>query len=376
MINYYYTKIVKKLYSLIEIVWFKRPSFFIKKKTLLLLRLDSIGDYVLFRNFIPSLKSSKKYKNYDITLCGNLWWKELSENMDAEYISEFIWIDYPKMTNPKYRYKIYKKIHSKGFEILIHPSFSRDMFSDSIVLNSGAKEKIGYDGDLSNLNETKKNTNNLSYTKLIPSLSKYRFEFYRNLDFFSQLLPEKLIINKPSIDYPTTIEHKIIICPGAKDDFRRWSPKNFARLCNMLNKEFSSHEFIICGSKQDSLFAKEIIDNSEIYFSDLTGKQNLVQLVKIMAQARLVITNDSGPFHIAVALGKNVICLSNGNNYGRFSPYPKEMNTKSMVIYPPEVLSLSEEERLNKFCKEVKNININEINTEQVLNEIKIILSN
>jgi len=118
MINYYYTRIVKRLYSLLETIWLKRPLIFIKKRTLLILRLDSIGDYILFRNFIPYLKTSEKYKNYKITLCGYLWWKELSENLDAKYISEFIWVDYSQMTDIKYRFNIHKKIHSKKLHLL------------------------------------------------------------------------------------------------------------------------------------------------------------------------------------------------------------------------------------------------------------------
>ena len=372
MINNFYVKLVNKTYSLLGNIRFKGASVFVNKNTLLILRLDSIGDYVLFRNFIQILKTSEKYKDYRITLCGNLWWKDLAENLDGKYIDEFIWVDYFQMNNnPKYRFKIHKKIYFKKFEVLIHPSFSRDMLSDEIVINSGAKAKIGYNGDLTNLSQSQKNTNDLSYTHLIPSLSKYKFEFYRNRDFFEQLLSQKITLLKPKISYPKAIENKIVICPGAKDAFRRWSPKKFAQLCDMLKTEFPSDEFIICGSKQDSIFATEIMHNSEIHFYDSTGKLNLIELIQIIAQAKLVITNDSSPFHIAVALDKKVICLSNGNNYGRFSPYPNQMYTNSSVIYPSEILTLSEEERLERFCKEVKNIDINEIEVELVFLKIK-----
>jgi ADP-heptose:LPS heptosyltransferase len=371
MITNFYVKLVKKMYSLLEGLIFKKSSFFIKKNTLLILRLDSIGDYILFRNFIEVIKISEKYKNYKITLCGNFWWKDLAENLDINYIDKFIWVDYTKMNDFKYRFEIYKKIHSQNFEVLIHPSFSRDAISDGIVTHSGAKQKIGYNGDFVNLNKLQKDTNDKSYTHLIPSLSKYKFEFYRNLDFFEQLLSQKIPILKPEIKHTPSIENKIIICPGAKDAFRRWDPKKFAQLCDGLKAKFPLDEFTICGSEQDSILATEIIHNSNISFTDLTGKLNLIELIQIIAQAKLVITNDSGPFHIAVALGKKVICISNGNNYGRFSPYPKQMNTNSKTIYPFQLLAFTEADRLEKFCKEVKNIDINEIDPKQVFIEIK-----
>ena len=67
-------------------------------KTLLLVRIDSIGDYVLFRNFIGIIKKSEKYKDYKITLCGNIAWKELAETFDREFISDFVWIDSKKLS--------------------------------------------------------------------------------------------------------------------------------------------------------------------------------------------------------------------------------------------------------------------------------------
>ena len=39
------------------------------------------------------LKKSRKYKGYKITLLGNNSWKDLSEELDIEYVDEFIWLD-------------------------------------------------------------------------------------------------------------------------------------------------------------------------------------------------------------------------------------------------------------------------------------------
>ena len=45
--------------------------------SLLLFRVDAIGDFILFRNFIEVLSQSRKYSNFDITLLGNVLWKDL-----------------------------------------------------------------------------------------------------------------------------------------------------------------------------------------------------------------------------------------------------------------------------------------------------------
>ena len=369
--NYFYERIVKKIYSVLLMLLNKRRSFFVKKNTLLIVKLDSIGDYVLFRNFIRVIKESDHYRNYKITLCGNIWWKELAEGLDKEFINDFIWVDYRRMTDSGYSYKQYREIHSRGFETLIHPTYSRDIISDNVVIYSGAKYKIGYDGDTINLSEVQKRENNLAYTSLMVSRSKHRFEFNRNKDFFEQLFSLQIPTLKPQIDYKTNKEEIIIICPGAKDAFRRWSAENFVRLCDLLQSKCPKADFVICGSEADSLIAKEIISKSQFHFSDLTGKLNLNELVAMLAKCKIAIVNDSGPFHIAVALGSKVVCISNGNNYGRFTPYPSEMNTESKVLYPIQITEMSEEERLENFGKVVEHVDINEIKAEQVFSEIE-----
>ena len=114
-------------YYIIDI--FVRPSKIIKPKSLLLIRLDAIGDYILFRNFIEELKKDKKYKHYSITLLGNTAWKSLSEELDSCFVDEFIWIDRNKFTkNIFYRFKILQKLVKNGYEVLLSPIYSRELF--------------------------------------------------------------------------------------------------------------------------------------------------------------------------------------------------------------------------------------------------------
>ncbi len=368
--NSLFQKIVHKGYALIENIFFKHFSLFTKKNTLLLLRIDSIGDYILFRNFIQELKSSEKYKNYTITLCGNSWWKELAETLDAGVIDRFIWVDYNNMSDNKYRFTVYKKIFFSRFETVIHPTYSRDIHADNIVNHSGAQHKIGYDGDTVNLSREIKEHNNQFYTKLITTTHPYRFEFYRNKDFFESLFKENITLKKPKIEPKQEADNYILFFPGAKDSFRRWNTKHFAELATRLSIIYPSFKIRICGSSGDSTLAAEIISNTTVSIEDLTGKYSLVELLDVICASKLIVANDSGPFHLCVALNRTVVCISNGNNYGRFTPYPEEMKTNSIVLYPSEILSYSEEDRLRKFHKMVKDVDINDITVTEVYNAI------
>ena len=372
------SKSLQILLGFIDELVFSKKSFFTTKKTVLILRLDSIGDYIIFRNFIEILRASDKYKNYKITLCGNAWWKNLAENLDSTFVDEFIWIDYNKIsTNLNYKRQLIRKIYSRGFETLIHPTYSRDLLGDELVKLSGAKYKIGYNGDITNLSIDQKKKNDLTYTTLITHPKKFEFEFYRNLYFFEKHLNTTIRLNKPFIYYSKSSvqENKIILCPGAKLPFRRWTPKKFAELSDKLILDFPDSEFVLCGAESDKIISNEIISSSTTRFSNYTGQLNLIELTKLFSQAQLIITNDSGPFHLAVALNKPVVCISNGNNYGRFTPYPDNMQTLSKVVYPSELLLLnSEDERLNQYCKDGSMLDINSISVSVVYNTIKLVL--
>ena len=154
----------------------------IEQKSLLLIRLDGIGDCILFRDFIKILKKSEKYKNYSITLLGNPIWKNLIEVSDNKFIDKFIWLERSKFSkNLFYRYKKLQEIASQGYEVIISPTFSRAFFyEDNIVKLVCAKEKIGSKGNTSNITFKQKNLGDLGYTNLIDTTKKITFEFYRN----------------------------------------------------------------------------------------------------------------------------------------------------------------------------------------------------
>ncbi len=363
---------IAAFWSKLEDRIFYRPLKTVRPNTLLIVKLDSIGDYVLFRNFIESLKTSEKYKSHKIALCGNRWWKDLAETLDRKWVDEFIWVDYPAMNERSYRWKIYRTIRQKAYALTIHPTYSRDNVSDHVSLYSGSPEKIGYEGDLINLSSSLKRRNDKRYTSLVPSGPEFCFEFYRNKFFFQALLNAPLDHVKPRIGVESDASPKIVFCPGAKVAWRRWSPAKFAELSHLLKQSFPGSELIVCGSEADTKLAEEIERAGSVPFENKCGKLSLTELAHLMAGAELVVTNDSGPFHIAVALNKKTICVSNGNNYGRFSPYPAELSTNSRVLYPEALLSIvSEKERLEKFCKEGSTLDINAIEAMEVFKSIK-----
>lgn len=356
-----------------------KPSKEIKPKSILLLRLDAIGDYVLFRNFIEILKNDERYKDYKITLCGNIIWKELAEYLDNNFIEHFIWIDRKKFTKyPFYRLKKLKEITKQGYELVIQPRYSREFFfEDTIVKLVEAKEKIGCTGDPSNIKKWQKKISDKHYTKLVPAKNQIIFEFYRNKEFFESLLGKKINITKTTInlkeknltfDLP---KKYAILFIGASAEFRKWNVEGFANVGRYLKDKYG-YEIVLCGAPSDNEDAMKFKKCFNGSYVDLVGKTSLVDLLYVIYNGNIMIANETLAPHFAVALGMiNLFIIYNGNHYGRFTPYPKEVSENYHVIYHPEIENnLDEYIKLSNSYGFGSKLDINEISVERVRKEI------
>ena len=100
----------------------------------------------------------------------------------------------------------------------------------------------------------------------------------------------------------------VIIHPGGNWDLKRWPAKRFAILMKRLVNELKA-KVIITGGENETALAQDIAAMSEVNPAILAGKINLEQLMHVMQRAKLVVSNDSGPLHLASSLGVKTIGL-------------------------------------------------------------------
>jgi heptosyltransferase I len=106
-----------------------------------------------------------------------------------------------------------------------------------------------------------------------------------------------------------------ILLPGANWKSKRWPAEHFAALVAPLRDRLGL-ESVIVGAAGDRALAAQISGSI-----DLTGRTNLRQLVALMERAELVIGNDTGPLHIAAALGRPMVALYGPTNPDYTGPY-------------------------------------------------------
>jgi lipopolysaccharide heptosyltransferase I len=132
-----------------------------------------------------------------------------------------------------------------------------------------------------------------------------------------------------------------VLVPGARWKTKRWLPANFGKLASMLDIKT-----VIVGSSSDTEIAKGIEFCSGGKVLSMAGKSDIKELISIIRGARYVITNDSGPMHIAAAFGIPVVAIFGPTNPVRTGPYGKNnIIVKSDISCAP---------CYKKNCKSVK----------------------
>lgn len=112
------------------------------------------------------------------------------------------------------------------------------------------------------------------------------------------------------------------IIPGARWQSKCWPPAFFANLISEVDRLHPGLKFIILGSEADSPASSEIINSaSNARIISLTGKTAIGELVEIIRRCEFIISNDSGPVHIAAAMNKTVFALFGPTDPGKTGPY-------------------------------------------------------
>lgn len=115
------------------------------------------------------------------------------------------------------------------------------------------------------------------------------------------------------------------VVPGARWKSKEWPPEFFASVISRIASEMPAVEFILIGSRDDSKAASEIrrLAASSAVIHDMTGKTSMSELVELVRKCRTVLTNDSGPMHIAAILNIFVFALFGPTDPEKTGPFGK-----------------------------------------------------
>lgn len=112
-----------------------------------------------------------------------------------------------------------------------------------------------------------------------------------------------------------------VLCPGARWENKVWPLQSFIDLSRKLLREHRDLKIVVIGGREDMTRGRVLhsVDHDRIL--DLTGCTTLSEMVEWIRLADVTITNDTGPMHVAAALGRPVIAFFGPTAPERTGPY-------------------------------------------------------
>jgi heptosyltransferase-1 len=121
--------------------------------------------------------------------------------------------------------------------------------------------------------------------------------------------------------WPVAGARWIVLQPGARWPNKRWPVEHYAELVRLLAAANPDFRFAILGSQDERELGGTIARAAETRCLDLTGRISLLEMVEWIRLAELMVANDTGPLHVAAALGTPILALYGPTDPRRNGPY-------------------------------------------------------
>lgn len=128
----------------------------------------------------------------------------------------------------------------------------------------------------------------------------------------------------------------IVLLPGGRWDNKRWPVNYFAAVVQRLQKSPQTR-FVILGAKNEHRLGEAIAQAAPDRCLNLSGQTTLDEMIEWIRISRLTLTNDTGPMHVAAALGRPVVALfgpTDPKNTGPYRQLQNVLQTRSIPCVP------------------------------------------
>jgi len=194
-----------------------------------------------------------------------------------------------------------------------------------VARRSGAPVRIGFrDGrELSTLFYTERRTT--------PETAVHAVDRYRNLvdpDNHDEVTFPLVIDDTAAASARSLLEELglkpgerfVVINPGARWPSKRWPPESFGKVAAWIHNHAGLRSVCV-GAPAFRNAAREVAAAGGDVVLDATGRTSLKQLAALLRDALFMVTNDSGPMHLAAAAGTPVVALFGPTDPTRIGPY-------------------------------------------------------
>jgi heptosyltransferase-2/heptosyltransferase-3 len=299
-------------------------------KRIIVVDLLYLGDLLFAHPFFAGLR--ELFPEARIDLVANSNFAEImrvNPNLDHVY-------SYNKDWAPARSYKFAKKLKMNNYQLGIN---IQGNWRTALLLKLiSADQSIGYGGKGRGLfldEEVKRNTdlhmienylefsNKLQQSRLLKDYFKdKKKDFNSEEDVFPVLSVDQA--------YQQSAERKlkkiglkdkfVILNTGGSWKTKRWPEEYFAEIANQLMER--GYKILFVGGPSDTERVSYIlnkIENKKMIYN-LSGKTSLLELAAVLKKASLVVSGDTGPVHVAAAVGTNTAAIFGSSDEKKYAP--------------------------------------------------------
>ncbi len=291
----------------------------ISPDSICLLRLSALGDIT---HMLPVVRTLQQHwPQTKLT-----WVIGRAEYPLVKDIADIEFIIFDKTEGWRAYLHLKKRLGSRSFDILMHMQLSLRASVISTLIH--AKIRLGFDKarakDMQWLFSNEKISPLSTRQHVVDSF----LEFPRHFGL-TPILKWALPVNPAALD---TIRKKLatdrsvlVINPCAvarSKSWRNWTNKGYAQIADYAAQQCNMQVVLSGGPAQsEKNTAEDILALCEIKPVNLVGKTHLDEMVALLKLANIVIAPDTGPIHVASALGTSTIGLYAATNPQRAGPY-------------------------------------------------------
>ncbi|HOX09120.1 MAG TPA: glycosyltransferase family 9 protein [Candidatus Omnitrophota bacterium] len=315
-----------------------------KPKNILLIRTDRIGEFILTTPAINAFRAG--FPDAEITLAVSAASYEAAEGNPS--VDRIIKLDPKKDLDSPFRMaRFIASLREQRYGIcaVFNPSKAVNV----AVFLAGIPVRIGYDRKLGFLlNRPVADRKHLCEKHEV----EYNLDIARAAGIDAKPSVPVFTVNAQDETGAARIarengiregERFIAVHPGTSNPEKIWPAERFGRLCAMIEKDLGA-KVVLVGGQEEKPASIEVARHSGRPLYDLTGKLGLKEFGSLLRKAKALVSCDSGPVHISVAVGTPVVALFGESRKGgssvRWGPYGRGHT----VIGRPMVSDITVEE--------------------------------
>jgi len=139
---------------------------------------------------------------------------------------------------------------------------------------------------------------------------------------FSQNPDAEDSVDRLLVSHGIEDNYAVLISGSAHQD-KCWPPERFAQLAEKISSQYGL-SIVATGSSSEEGIVEKVKEKANVPIASLAGQTSLGELIALLKSAKLVVSNDTGPGHIASALGVPLVLMFGRANPIRLQPYRRK----------------------------------------------------